>query len=118
MLDVTTGHLKKQDREALQHLADIQKTQEWPIPHVYQQEYGWYISTGVMYGEQPAEGEDHLRDVGFSEEFIAMMTYAWKNDIAMINFDADGEPEPGFKIFDEHTDQEIPDEDAAATMSA
>lgn len=118
MLDVTTGHLKKQDREALQRLADSQKTENWPSPHVYEQEYGWYISAGVMYGDDVAEGQERLREVGFSEEFIALMTYAQENDVAMVNFDADGEPEPGFKIFDENTDEEILEADAAAAMSA
>jgi hypothetical protein len=118
LLDVTTGHLKKQDREALQRLADSQKRENWPRPHVYEQEYGWYISAGVMYDEDVAEGQGCLREEGFSEEFIALMTYAQENDIAMINFDADGEPEPGFKIFDEDTDEEILDEEAAAAMSA
>lgn len=118
MLDVTTGHLKKQDREALQRLADSQKTENWPSPHVYEQEYGWYISAGVMYGDDVAEGQERLREVGFSEEFIALMTYAQENDVAMVNFDADGEPEPGFKIFDEDTDEEILENDAAAAMSA
>ncbi len=118
LLDVTTGHLKKQDREALQRLADTQKKENWPSPHVYEQEYGWYISTGVMYGDDVAEGQECLREVGFSEEFIALMTYAQQNDVAMVNFDADGEPEPGFKIFDEDTDEEILEDTATAPMSA
>lgn len=118
LLDVTTGHLKKQDREALQRLADGQKTENWPTPHVYEQEFGWYISAGVMYGDDVAEGQDRLREQGFSEEFIALMTYAQENDVTMVNFDADGEPEPGFKIFDEDTDEEILEDDAAAAMSA
>ncbi len=118
MLDVTTGHLKKQDREALQRLADTQKSENWPVPHVYEQEYGWYISAGFMYYDDVAEGQERLREEGFSEEFIALMTYAQENDVAMVNFDADGEPEPGFKIFDENTDEVVLDDDAAATMRA
>lgn len=111
MLDVTTGHLKKQDREALQRLADSQKSEDWPTPHVYEQEYGWYISAGVMYGnDSVSDGQEELREAGFSDEFIALMTYAYENDVAIVNFDADGEPEPGFKLFDEITDEEIPDE--------
>jgi hypothetical protein len=118
LLDVTTGHLKKQDREALQRIADSQKAENWPTPHVYEQEYGWYISAGVMYGDDIVQGQERLRNEGFSEEFIALMTYAQENDVAMVNFDSDGEPEPGFKIFDEYTDEEIREDDAAAVMSA
>lgn len=117
LLDVTTGHLKKQDREALQHLADTQKTENWPSPHVYEQEYGWYVSAGVMYGEDDdKEGQERLREAGFSEEFVALLTYAKENDVAMVNFDADGEPEPGFPLFDENTDELL--DDAAATPAA
>jgi hypothetical protein len=118
LLDVTTGHLKKQDREALQRIADSQKAENWPTPHVYEQEYGWYISAGVMYGDDIVQGQERLRNEGFSEEFIALMTYAQENDVAMVNFDSDGEPEPGFKIFDEYTDEENREDDAAAVMSA
>lgn len=118
LLDVTTGHLKKQDREALQRLADAQKTENWPSPHVYEQEYGWHISAGVMYGDDIAEGQERLREQGFSEDFIALMTYAQENDVAMVTFDADGEPEPGFKIFDEDTDEEVLEDGAVAAMNA
>jgi len=111
MLDVTTGHLKKQDREALQRLADRQRVDNWPTPHVYQQQYGWYISAGVMYGNDVADGQEELRLAGFSEEFIALMTHAYENDVAIVNFDADGYQEPGFKLFDEDTDEEILDEE-------
>lgn len=116
LLDVTTAHLKKQDREALQHLADTQQTEDWPSPHVYSQEYGWYISAGVMYGEEISEGQDRLRNAGFSDEFIDILTYAKENDVAMVNFDAHAEPEPGFPTFDLYTDEIIPDEDATPVL--
>lgn len=117
MLDASTQHLKKQDREALQRLADSQKGENWPTPHVYEQEFGWYISAGVMYGDDVADGQERLREEGFSEEFIALMTSAKERDISMVSFDTDAEPEPGFKLFDEETDEEIPSDDEVSAFA-
>lgn len=106
MLDVTTAHLRRQDREALEALSAAQNEDGgFPVPHVYKQEFGWYISAGVMYGGEDDEAANTLRDAGFSEEFIAMMVHAQTLDCAIVNFDRDGDVEPGFAVFDEETDE-------------
>lgn len=106
MLDVTTAHLRKQDRHAMEALGAAQNPEGgFPLPHVYEQEFGWYISTGIMYGDSVEEGEDVLREAGFSEEFIKLIVHAHSLDCALVNFDRDGELEPGFDVFDEETDE-------------
>ena len=106
MLDVTTAHLRRQDREVLDELAAVQNDEGgFPVPHVYRQECGWYISAGVMYGGEDDEAANVLRDAGFSEDFIALMAHAQSLDCAIVNFDRDGDVEPGFAVFDEDTDE-------------
>lgn len=117
MLDASTLHLRKQDRDALQRLAESQKSENWPTPHVYEQGYGWYISAGIMYGDNVADGQERLREEGFSEDFIALMTSAKERDIAMVSFDSDAEPEPGFKLFDFETDEELPSDDDVSAFA-
>jgi hypothetical protein len=106
MLDVTTAHLRRQDRHVMEALAVEQNAEDgFPRPHVYKQEYGWYISTGIMYGESVEDGENDLREAGFSEEFIKLIVHAHSLDCALVNFDSDGDLEPGFEVFDQETDE-------------
>lgn len=104
MLELSSEHLRKQDREALELLSDGQPS---ATPHVYPTQDGVYVTTGIMFAGSMEEGAERLEALGFTEEFAALMIHAAQQGCAMMHFDNEAEPEPGFPLFGQETDEAI-----------
>lgn len=113
-LDVSTGHLRKQDIEALEKYTGNPESDR-PLKLIcHPTEYGWIVSAGVLAvgsdAQAAAENVRALKEEGFSDEFIALLEHAHKNDAWMVQFDSDADYEPGFPVFDYGTDIDITEE--------
>lgn len=113
-LDISTGHLRKQDIEALEKYTGNRKADHDLKLICYPSEYGWIVSVGILAVGGDAKATDgtilELKREGFSDEFIALLQHAHKNEAWMVQFDSDADYEPGFRVFDYGTDVDITDE--------
>jgi len=122
MLDISTGHLRKQDIEALERYTGNLEADGNLKLNASPQQYGWIVSTGVFYHGGSKDEDVHvieqLKQEGFSDEFIALLKHARDNAAAIIRFDRDASCEPGFPVFEYGTDERVDvDEDHAAAPS-
>lgn len=113
MLELSTMHLRKQDVAALE---DLFADQPEATPHVYRTDDGYYVTTGVMFGGTLEDGANRLSDLGFTPEFAALMAHAAQNECGIMSFDNDAEPEPGFPLFDQETDELLDASEAGFEM--
>lgn len=104
-LDVSTGHLRTSDRKLLEGY--LHNGEKFPgqtlIVRPYP--YGWMVITSGWDLTRDADDGFEVRaqaarDEGFSEEFINLMRRAVEQKTVQLQFDRDGDPEPGFPIFD------------------
>lgn len=86
-LDLSTGHLRPETRESLNH---------YPGIHAERREYGWlmFIPLPEYMREWAEEGE-------WPRELLAIIELAWKYDCGFILFDADAGVSEELPYFDE-----------------
>lgn len=118
-LDLSTAHITSKDAALLtKHVTEGRP--EDSMMFVYAcGDYGWTVSTAGML-DTPFEREMRLaamRDIGYSDHFVAMMTHAADLGVQMVRLDCDAELEPGLPTFDwENSDEMTVDEPAALQM--
>src|SRR5690606_30592750 len=102
-LEISKAHLRAQDVVALEgYDGDWFEDASQTLKVHHEQEANW-ISTGALYvtGKDQEDVVARLKEEGFSDEFINIMTTAVDEDIRMVIFDVDADFEPGFPIFDD-----------------
>lgn len=108
ILDLSTGHLPKKDRDLLSRYQTPNSSKMALIAYPY--EYGCTVSTSGMLDSAAdrADRIDAMRREGFSEYFVAIMVKAAENGAVMVRFDADAEYEPDLACFEDNSDEPIP----------
>jgi hypothetical protein len=97
--DLSTGHLRVKDGELLE---DMGRRELSSLPLIiHSTNHGWIIDLGAPRNDQA------IKDLGFSDEFVALLAHAQSAGSTMVEFDTDADFEPGFPIFDQVTDEDI-----------
>lgn len=99
-LDLSTGHLRVKDGDLLEGIGSGKIVGSVPLL-AYSTEHGHVVDMSFV------RSDSELREFGFSDDFVALISHARANESAFIDFDQDADYEPGFKIFDQVTDADI-----------
>ena len=85
-MDASTRYITKEDNAILE--ADV----DCPVS-LYEYEYGYFVHTGGFTDKE-------VKEAGFSDEFLALLTYAADNDCWFLRLDADGDDTLDFPTFE------------------
>ncbi len=99
-LDLSTGHLRVKDGDLLEGIGSSRIVGSVPLL-AHSTEHGYVVDMSFV------RSDSELKEFGFSDDFVALVAHARKNEAAFIDFDQDADYEPGFKIFDQITDADI-----------
>jgi hypothetical protein len=98
--DLSTGHLRVGDSDLLEGIGSSAIVGTVPLL-AHSTEHGYVVDMSFV------RSDSELREFGFSDDFVALVAHARANDAAFIDFDQDADYEPGFKIFDQVSDEDI-----------
>lgn len=93
-LDISTGHITKEDSERL--AADALARRPFH-PIVEESWYGWWVYAPT---ELKKEWAPEVSARGYSKEFIGVLAYARKHRCTWIKLDCDAPVVPGLPVFD------------------
>lgn len=103
-LDMSTGHVTKEDMDLLGDDAMAEIDQDGPGATVPVGVYKYGAILFVLhYHDEPEEQEQYLkevRDAGYSEAVVTLIKLAWSLDVDMIRLDRDGEFYDGLPTFE------------------
>lgn len=100
-MDVSTAHLRVRDAELLEGIVTGEIVCNVPVV-TFSTRNGYIVD---LRAERTTP--ERLAEFGFSDEFIALIDHARRNDAVFVDFDNDADYEPGFSIFDQETDEDI-----------
>lgn len=99
-VDCTTGHITKEDSEALDKQAAMTRDENGAVPDLvtYSYLYGYFvpIPDGIM---NPGM-VDTLFVAGFSQAFVQLLQHCHESDARMLRLDRDGDEHEGLPKFD------------------
>jgi len=93
-LDVSTAHITNSDMDLIGYFSDPLIDRDFPLrvsPHAY----GWVL---FLPDAENRPSTTRLVDVGLSPAFCTVIDRAYARGCAFVNFDRDGETEPGLAV--------------------
>lgn len=101
-------HLRTVDRRQLYLRAGLPRFHEEKEILCYRRGVGWQLDfSDAMRAYQAPRFHRWMRLSGFTAELTDILSYAYEHGTSRIAFEPGAEPEPGFPLFDPHTDEEI-----------
>lgn len=100
-MDLSTAHLRVRDADLLEGIGNGEIVGNLPVV-MFNTRNGYIVD---LRAERTTP--EKLSEFGFSDEFIALIEHARRNDATFVDFDNDADYEPGFSIFDQETDEDI-----------
>jgi hypothetical protein len=113
-LDLSTGHITKEDDAVLKRLATSDSAPECPL-YVYEEEQGYIVLTHGCDEDWQYTGRQKMIEAGLSLAFVELATYVRLRGYTGIWFDADADTCDFFPTFSWEPD--VPPDDEEKMLS-
>lgn len=108
-LVLANEHLRAEDRRQLYLRAGLPRLHEEKEILCYRRGAGWQLdfTEALRAYKTPPRFQWWMQTSGFTDELADILAYAYEAGTSRVSFEPRAKPEPGFPLFDPHTDEEI-----------